>query len=147
MISGKMEKFRWPVFTRSFCWFSQYFREQSIKSEFDKSQKLNANANKTKIEKKETLRCYALQTLRKVNFTETVKRAVSMKKETYARGECCSFSSEHFNDEIFLQRNFSSSIFFVRWKMPTKRFCILVHIINRIGVNFTPNKKRREWRK
>lgn len=97
-------------------------RTGNNQSELDKSQKLDARMKtrwKSRRREKKTLRCYALQTLRKVNFTETVKRVVGMKEKTKARKKetyapwwtLFFFSSEHFNDEIFLQRNFSSSVF------------------------------------
>lgn len=73
--SGKMEKFRWPVFFRTFIFVSRAKHQKRTWQE-----PKNAKRMKTKRRKK-NLRCYALQTLRKVNFTETVKRVWMRKRK------------------------------------------------------------------
>lgn len=94
----------WIDFVGSVFWWTESMKNAWQEPKTQREWKQN------EIEKKNS-RCYALQTFKKVNFTKTVER-VEVKKKTYAYVECCSFSSEHFNDEIFLLKKLLFFFFF-----------------------------------
>lgn len=135
IISGKMDKVSMASFYgQPLCRFSQSVCLASRASKVNLTRTEKAQHERKQKTKKINLRCYALQTLRKVNFSETVKRVWHTRRR---RKNSQSWWMLFFFKWTLQWWDLSAKklcfflffFFFFRWEMPTKRFRISVHIM------------------